>query len=82
MTAGLHFATRTFSGGIADLGFTVQLPGDWIAHDVPKGEQDLSDPTVLAPLAVVTAPHAAIRVSRRTRPAAQRRPSDGVTADT
>lgn len=65
----LSFQPRTFPARIAELGFTVKLPKDWVAHELPDEEPDFSDPTTLVPLAVVTAPHSAIVFSFAARPA-------------
>jgi len=65
----LSFRPRTFPARIAELGFAVKLPEDWIAHELPDEEPDFSDPTTLVPLAVVTAPHSALVFSFAARPA-------------
>ena len=52
MNPSLKLATRTFPARIADLGFTVQLPADWISHELPPEEVDFSNPTNLFPLAI------------------------------
>ena len=69
MSDGLDFASRDFPARIADLGFSVRLPRDWITHELPDEELDFSNPTRFVPLAVVTAPHAAIVVVFAARPA-------------
>ena len=65
----LDLATRTFPSRIADLGFSVALPRDWIHHTLPEENTDFDDPTKLIALAVVTAPHAAIVLAVAARPA-------------
>jgi len=60
---------RTFPSRIADLGFAVPLPVGWIAHELPGEEPDFSNPTFFLPLAIVTAPHAAIVYAFAARPA-------------
>jgi hypothetical protein len=65
----MNLAARTFPARIAELGFTTQLPADWIAHELPPEEVDFSDPTKCFPLAIVTAPHAAIVFAFAARPA-------------
>ncbi len=60
MNSSLHLQPRTFPARVAELGFTTQLPADWISHELPPEDVDFSDPTNLLPLGVVTAPHAAI----------------------
>lgn len=62
-------APRRFPARIADLGFTTTLPTDWVDHELPAEEVDFSDPTAFVPLAVVTAPHAAIVFAFAARPA-------------
>lgn len=69
MNAALKTAPRTFPARIADLGFTVELPVDWVAHELPAETPDFSDPTTFCPLAVVIAPHAALILSFAARPA-------------
>lgn len=59
---------RSFPARIAELGFSADLPVDWISHKLPDENVDLSDPTVFVPLAVVTAPHAAIIFAFAARP--------------
>jgi hypothetical protein len=69
MNPNLKLAPRTFPARVADLGFTANLPTDWINHELPKEEVDFSNPTLFMPLAIVTAPHAAIVFAFAARPA-------------
>jgi hypothetical protein len=69
MSSKLSLAPRTFPSRIAELGFTVDLPADWVSHPLPDEECDFSNPTQFAGLAVVTAPHAAIVFAFAARPA-------------
>jgi len=69
MHPSLHLQPRHFPARVADLGFTAQLPADWISHDLPAETVDVSDPTAFFPLAVVTAPHAALVFAFAARPA-------------
>lgn len=69
MSAHLTLAPRTFSSRIADLGFTAQLPVDWISHDLPNEDVDFSNPTTLVPLALVCAPHSVMVFGFAARPA-------------
>ena len=69
MNSNLKFSPRTFPARIAELGFTAQLPADWISHELPNEDMDFSNPTNLVPLAIVTAPHAAIVFAFAARPA-------------
>lgn len=62
-------ALRTFEARIAELGFTLPVPPDWISHDLPTEVPDFSDGTALVPLAVVTAPHSALILAIAARPA-------------
>ena len=41
----MTFATRAFAARIAELGFSVDLPTDWVVHDLPQEDVDVSDPT-------------------------------------
>lgn len=77
MSDASSLTPRTFPARVADLGFTVPLPSDWISHDLPAEELDFSDPTRMVPLAVVTAPHAAIILAVAARPAY----GDGTVSD-
>jgi hypothetical protein len=54
---------------VADLAFSAELPGDWVAHDLPDADDDFSDPTLFLPLAVVTSPYAPIVFAVGARPA-------------
>ncbi|MEO6740290.1 MAG: hypothetical protein ABIP20_08560 [Chthoniobacteraceae bacterium] len=65
----MQLTALTFPARIAELGFTAQLPADWIAHELPTEDADFSDPTKCVPLAIVTAPHAAIVFVFAARPA-------------
>jgi hypothetical protein len=69
MSSKLPLKVRTFPSRIADLGFSAQLPADWISHELPSDNVDFSNPTTFAALAVVTAPHAAIIFAFAARPA-------------
>lgn len=69
MNRNLTYTARTFPARIADLGFTANLPSDWIAHELPTEEVDFSNPTFPVPLTIVTAPHAAIVFAFAARPA-------------
>ena len=60
---------RRFPSRIAQLGFAVGLPADWISHPLPDEQPDFADPSRLVPLAAVTAPHAAIVWAAVARPA-------------
>jgi hypothetical protein len=60
---------RRFPSRIAQLGFAVGLPADWISHPLPDEQPDFADPSLLVPLAAVTAPHAAIVWAAAARPA-------------
>ena len=51
------------------LGFTLPLPPDWVGHELPAEEPDFGNPTLLVPLAVVTAPHSALIFAIAARPA-------------
>ncbi|HTL25910.1 MAG TPA: hypothetical protein VL280_04800 [Burkholderiales bacterium] len=73
----VHLATRAFPARIADLGFALSLPHDWISHDLPQEALNFDDPTQLIALAVVTAPHAAIVLAIAARPAYD----DGTVSD-
>ncbi len=58
-----------FPGRIAELDFSVELPADWIVHELPAEAADFDNPAVLQPLALVTAPHAALVFAFAARPA-------------
>lgn len=65
----MDFAARTFPSRIAELGFSLALPRDWIEHALPDETPDFDDPARLVALAAVTAPHAAIVLAVAARPA-------------
>lgn len=69
MTDRFDLRRHAIAPRVADLGFSVELPGDWIAHDLPPADGDFSDPTLFVPLAVLTAPHAMIVFAAAARPA-------------
>ncbi|MFO1077303.1 MAG: hypothetical protein U1E73_06205 [Planctomycetota bacterium] len=69
MDGKLRLAPRTFPARIADLGFSADLPLDWTAHQLPEEVPDLADLRAFVPLAVVTAPHAAMVFAFAARPA-------------
>ncbi|MCA8948951.1 MAG: hypothetical protein KDE27_05575 [Planctomycetes bacterium] len=68
MSPDLHLARRSFPARVADLGFAVELPADWIVHEIEAVDTDFSDPTAMAALAAVVAPHAAIVFAAAARP--------------
>ena len=68
-TADDTLPLRRFPSRIAQLGFVVGLPADWISHPLPDEQPDFSDPSRMVPLAAVTAPHAAIVWAAAARPA-------------
>ncbi|MEO8068285.1 MAG: hypothetical protein ABI599_11385 [Flavobacteriales bacterium] len=65
----MDLSLRKFTDRVAELGFSAQIPVDWIAHELPPEEPDFSNPTSFFPLALVTAPHAAIVFAFAARPA-------------
>jgi hypothetical protein len=65
----MNIASRTFPSRIADLGFSARLPDGWIAHELPDEPTDFTHPTAFHPLAIVTAPYAALIFSFAARPA-------------
>lgn len=69
MNASLKLQERSFPARLADLDFTARLPADWISHELPREDVDFSNPTAFAPLAIITAPHAAIVFAFAARPA-------------
>lgn len=69
MSANLQLSSRSFPARVAELGFSADLPSDWISHELPREDVDFSNPTAFVPLAVVTAPHAAIIFAFVARPA-------------
>ena len=69
MNPHLKLSPRSFPTRVAELGFSTQLPTDWISHDLPPEDVDFSNPTTFLPLAIVTAPHAAMVFAFAARPA-------------
>lgn len=68
MRDALNLQLREVPSRIADLDFAVELPHDWISHALPEEPLDFDNPAFLVPLAVVTAPHAAIVWTAAARP--------------
>lgn len=62
-------SSRRFPSRVADLGFAVTLPTDWLAHELPPEDVDFANPTAFATLGIVSAPHAAIVLAFAARPA-------------
>lgn len=60
---------RAFPARLADLAFALDVPADFVAHELPGEDTDLSDPSLSAPLAVLSSPVAAAVVSVAARPA-------------
>lgn len=69
MKPHIDLSPRSFPAHVADLGFSALLPTDWISHDVAETNVDFDDPTRFTPLAVLTAPQAAIALAFAARPA-------------
>jgi hypothetical protein len=69
MNTLLQLAPRHIPARIAELGFSAELPADWISHELPTDDVDFSNPTTFVPLAVFTAPHAAMVFAFAARPA-------------
>lgn len=69
MSAAPDLTLRVFPPLVADLGFAVELPTDWLVHELPPEVPDFSVPQAFAPLALVTAPHAALVLAVAARPA-------------
>lgn len=65
----LHLTSRSFPARIAELGFSADLPSDWNVHDLPNEDLDLGNPSQFVPLALLSAPHAAIVYLFAARPA-------------
>ena len=65
----MNLTARTIPSRIADLGFTAPFPADWIAHELPEEAPDFADPSKCFPLALLTAPYAAIVFAAAARPA-------------
>jgi hypothetical protein len=68
VTAAIAYELHQFPARVAGLAFSVQLPQGWVRHELPSEDQDFTSPAVFAPLAVVTAPHAAIVFAFAARP--------------
>ena len=69
MSDALNLQPLEVPGRIAELGFVVELPQDWIHHPLQEASLEFQPPAFLGPLAVVTAPHAVIVFSVAARPA-------------
>lgn len=69
MKPHLELSPRSFPARIAELGFTALVPNDWVSHDATETDVDFDDPTRFTPLAILTAPQAAIVLAFAARPA-------------
>lgn len=62
---------------IASLGFRVDLPSDWQAHELPDESLNFDDPRYMVSLSVITAQHSALVFAVAARPAFD----DGTVSD-
>lgn len=69
MTATLAMTSRTFPPRLADLGFTMDVPEGFIAPEMPTEDVDFSDPTMSAPIAVLSSQVALAVIAVAARPA-------------
>lgn len=77
MSASFDLRSRHFESRIANLGFDVTLPHDWVSHELPQDDADFSNTTHLIALAAVMAPHSMIVFTVAARPAYE----DGTLSD-
>lgn len=68
MPTDLPFSRFEIPSRAADLGFSLELPTDWIQHPLPDDDLDFNDPLRMLGLAAITAPHAAIVWATAARP--------------
>ncbi len=68
MAASPEFTVLEIPARIADLAFRVSVPSDWNSHELPPEEVDFSEPTAFVPLALVSAPWAAVVLTVAARP--------------
>lgn len=69
MATSFRFETRRLPTRVAELGFAVDLPPTWWAHDLPDETPNFEDPTTVLVLALVTSPDEKIVWSAAVRPA-------------
>lgn len=69
MATSFRFETRRLPTRVAELGFAVDLPPTWWAHDLPDETPNFEDPTTVLVLALVTSPDEKIVWSAVARPA-------------
>lgn len=69
MATSFRFETRRLPTRVAELGFAVDLPPTWWAHDLPDETPNFDDPTTVLVLALVTSPDEKIVWSAVARPA-------------
>lgn len=69
MATSFRFETRRLPTRVAELGFAVDLPPTWWAHDLPDETPNFEDPTTVLVLALVTSPDEKIVWSAAARPA-------------
>jgi hypothetical protein len=63
------FETRRLPTRVAELGFAVDLPPGWVAHEVPDETPDFEDPTSVMVLALLASPDSQLVWSAAVRPA-------------
>ena len=63
------FETRRLPTRVAELGFAVDLPEGWVAHDAPDETPDFEDPTSVMVLALLASPDGRLVWSAAVRPA-------------
>lgn len=73
----LPFSSYEVPARIASLGFRVDLPSDWQAHDLPDETLNFDDPLYMVSLSVITATHSALVFAVAARPAYD----DGTVSD-
>lgn len=73
----LPFSSYEVPARIASLGFRVDLPSDWQAHDLPDETLNFDDPLYMVTLSVITARHSALVFAVAARPAYE----DGTVSD-
>ncbi len=69
MSTNYRFETRRLPTRVAELGFAVDLPPTWWAHDLPDETPNFEDPTSVLVLAVVSSTDEKIVWSAAARPA-------------
>lgn len=69
MSVEMTMERRVFEGGLADLGFAMDVPEGFVMPEFPRENVDFDNPTLSAPLALLSSPVAMALIAVAARPA-------------